>query len=210
MRRTLLPLIALLAGVLTACTTAVGGSGHVGLPTSSPTDRPGGGTGATVSCPTVSAPEIGLSFRCVTSGIAMTPDPLWPLSLVKQVEPGWVLGEGAGVVGGATSMTLAQLTGRLRTEMVSLGSWGPNPGVHTVANKATKVAGVDAWLLQTTFTINAAYRQAQHLKVRTERTWIVALHASGQRIAVWYVTLPDEVKNLWPTVPALISSIKLI
>ncbi|HZY74762.1 MAG TPA: hypothetical protein VFE40_00460 [Jatrophihabitantaceae bacterium] len=216
MRRTLIA--ALLAGcaLLGGCSAAVGGSGHVGLPANAPT-LPGqpnvpnqpNQPAPTVDCPRVSDPQAGLTYRCVTSGIAQSSDLLWTVNLGKQTEPGWLLGEGSTSAPLSAAVPLEQVTNLVRREMVQLNYWGPNPGVRTLSSAATKVSGADAWVLATSFTINPKYRSQQHLKVRTEHTWIVAIRASNTAVALWYVTLPDEVQRLWHTVPALIRGIRL-
>jgi hypothetical protein len=157
----------------------------------------------------VTDPQAGLAYRCVTAGIARTSDLLWTLNLTKQVEPGWMLGEGSAAINAPANAPLDRVTELVREQMVELAYWGPNPGVRTLSSAAATVAGVKAWVLASSFTINSAYRSQQHLKVRTERTWIVALRASDTQLALWYVTLPDDVQQLWHTVPALIRSIKL-
>jgi hypothetical protein len=231
--RLLAPLLATVclltaACLLAACTAAVGGSGKVGLPPAPtypeptypvpgpPTSIvpgpavPGGGAPASVHCPTVSDPAAGLSFRCVSPDITERNDVLWPLNLGKTVEKGWALGEGAAGIIVPSGTALQQITHVVLQEMIALQYWGPNPGVTTVSSAAATVAGVDAWVQRMSFTINPNYRTQQGLTVRTEHTWLVAMQLESTEVALWYVTLPDEVKQLWPTVPALIKSIKRI
>jgi hypothetical protein len=203
-------------GLLCGCTAAVSGAGQVGLPASAPTlpNQPNvpvdpNQPAPTVDCPRVSDPQAGLTYRCVTAGIAQSSDLLWTLNLGKQVEPGWLLGEGSTSAPLAAAVPLERATELVRREMVQLNYWGPEPGVRTLSSAATKVSGADAWVLASSFTINAKFRSQQHLKVRTERTWIVAIRASDTQVALWYVTLPDDVQHLWHTVPALIRSIEL-
>jgi hypothetical protein len=216
MRRTVIAALLAVCAVLCGCTAAVGGSGHVGLPVGAPTvPNPPNVPNApnqpapTVDCPRVSDPQAGLTYRCVAPGIARESDLLWTLNLGKQVEPGWVMGEGSTSAPLAAAVPLERVADLVRREMVQLNYWGPGPGVRTLSSAATKVSGADAWVLASSFTINAKYRDQQHLKVRTERTWIVAIRASSTTVALWYVTLPDEVQRLWHTVPALIRSIQL-
>jgi hypothetical protein len=162
-----------------------------------------------VTCPTVTDPAAGLSFRCVTSGITRTIDVVWALNLTKQVEPGWELAEGAERIQRPTAESLRRVTEAVRNQMLQLDSWGPHPDVHTMASKARTVDGAHGWLLETTFTLAAAYRRSHHLTVHAERMWLVAIPAGHQQVALWYVTLPDDVKALWRTVPKLIDSIRL-
>jgi hypothetical protein len=222
MRRRLAPLLAAVC-LLCGCTAAVGGSGKVGLPPAptypvpaptAPTvpapTAPGGGAPASVHCPTVSDPAAGLSFRCVSPDITEQEDVLWPLNLSKTVEKGWALGEGAAGIAVPSGTVLQQVTHLVLEEMIALQYWGPNPGVTTLSSQAATVAGVDAWVQQTSFTINADFRKERGLHVRTEHTWLIAMQLDSTEVALWYVTLPDDVKQLWSTVPALIKSIKRI
>lgn len=209
---------AVLCCLLAGCTVAVAGSGQVAAPEpvpagpSVPAAPPPGAPApepARVDCPSVSDPAAGLSFHCVTPGLKTGSDPIWTLNLTKSVERDWVLAEGALELSVTPTVPLRQIVGVVRQEMVVLGGWGPSPGVRTLEDKATTVAGVPAQVLGTEFTIDADYRAQQKLTVRTERTWIVALRVDDTHVALWYVTLPDLVDKLWPTVPALIKSIKL-
>jgi hypothetical protein len=217
MRRAVIAAVVAAGLSLSACTATVGGTGAVGLPAAAaPTvpNQPGGPaspdrTAPTVACPNVTDPQAGLTYRCVTAGISPASDLLWTLNLTKQVEPGWLLGEGSAAINAPANTPLDRVTELVRGQMVELGYWGPNPGVRTLSSTAATVAGVKAWVLASSFTINAAYRGQQHLKVRAEHTWIVALRTSAAQLALWSVTLPDDVRQLWRTVPALIGSIKL-
>lgn len=216
MRRTLIAALLAGCGLLCSCTAAVSGTGQVGPLASVPTlpdqpsvPNPPNRPAPTVGCPRVSDPQAGLTYRCVTSGIVQSSDLLWTLNLGKQVEPGWLLGEGSTSAQLPAAVPLERGAVLVRREMVQLNYWGPSPGVRTLSSAATKVSGADAWVLASSFTIDTKFRSQEHLKVRTERTWIVAIRASGTTVALWYVTLPDEVRRLWHTVPALIRSIQL-
>jgi hypothetical protein len=143
-------------------------------------------------------------------------DLLWPLSLGKSVETGWGLGEGAAGITVPAGTALQQVTHVVLQEMVAFQYWGPNPGVTTLSNHPATVAGVQAWVQQTSLTIDAGFRTERGLRVRTERIWLVAMQVGSTaqvgstEVALWYVTLPDDVKQLWSTVPALIAGIKRI
>lgn len=162
-------------------------------------------------CPHISYPYAQLAFDCITSGLEYVPSgAVWPLNLQKSVEPNWALSEGAGRWGAANGHTLKTIAEQVRTQMVDTGAYGPSPGVRTTSSKAAKIAGVDAWVLQTTFTIDAAYREQQKLTVQTEKSWIVALKVGAADVSLWYVTIPDDVKQLWGKVASIMGTITVI
>jgi len=190
-------------------------SGPGGTPTAGPGVPSGSGTGAppVVNCPTISYPRAHLRFDCVTSGLTFSPDdPTWPLDLQKPTEATWAMSEGAGHWGAAGGRSLQRIATNLRQQMLVQDppAYGTDPGVRTTSSKAATVGGVPAWVLQTTFTINPAFRKERNLTVRTERSWIVAMRVGADDVSVWYVTIPDNVKALWPHVPAVIAGIAVI
>jgi hypothetical protein len=143
----------------------------------------------------------------------MTPvhdDPVWNLTLTQAVEPQWVLAEGARKLAPLRGRTLRQVAVQLRTAMLANDEYGDSPAVRTVSAAPATVAGVPAFVLQTAFTINPDYRVEHGLQVHVEQLWIVVLNAGDGQVAAWYVSVPDDVANLWPQVPALIHSIGLI
>jgi hypothetical protein len=162
-----------------------------------------------VSCPTVTFPAAHLSFACIDNGLTQSDDPLWPLSLVKQVEPHWQLAEGAGLFGSADGHSLQTITEAVRSQMVQGGAYGPDPAVQTLSSKAATIGGAAAWVLQTQVTINAAYRQRQQLTVTHERLWIVAITIAPNDVSLWFVTVPDDVSSLWGKVPGVIDGIRV-
>lgn len=245
--------LAVLACLLTACTSVVDGagraanapgpSGTTGSPApstsaapsgSTPPGFPSSGPGAPVTstapgpgapsgsgtdappvtnCPTISYPHAHLRFGCVTSGLTFSPDdPTWPLDLQKPTEATWAMSEGAGHWGTTGGRSLQQIATNLRQQMLAQDppAYGTDPGVRTTSSKAATVGGVPAWVLQTTFTINPAFREQRQLTVRTERSWIVALRVGADDVSVWYVTIPDNAKALWAHVPAVIAGISVI
>lgn len=219
MRRAVIAALVAAGALLSGCTATVAGSGDVGLPATAPTvPAAPGSPGApnspnqpapAVHCPQVADRQSGLTYRCAAAGMAQASDILWTVNLTKQVEPGWLLGEGSTAINAPAGARLDRVAELARSQMVELGYWGPSPAVRTLTGQAVTVAGVKAWVLASSFTIDSAYRAKQHLRVRTEHTWIVVLRASETRLALWYVTLPDDVQQLWRTVPDLIKSIRL-
>jgi hypothetical protein len=93
--------------------------------------------------------------------------------------------------------------------MIDQLSYGDSPKVVTVANTATTVAGVKARVLETTSTLSQAFIKKSHTKVRSEKLWIVALQIGANDVSLWYISVPDLVKSLWPRVPSIIATIRL-
>jgi len=122
------------------------------------------------------------------------------------------MSEDAGHWGATSGRSLQQIATNLRQQMLAQDppAYGTDPGVRTTSSKAATVGGVPAWVLQTTFTINPAFREQRQLTVRTERSWIVALRVGADDVSVWYVTIPDNAKALWAHVPAVIAGISVI
>ena len=135
---------------------------------------------------------------------------MWELTLSHTVEPGWSLAEGARRLTPLGSHTLKQVALATRAAMLQHGEYGSSPSVATVSAAPATVAGVPAFVVQSAITINSDYRAINGLQVRVEKLWIVTLNAGDGNVAAWYVTIPDDVKQLWPHVPAIIASIGLI
>jgi hypothetical protein len=218
-------------GLVAGCASAVSGSGHladgvsppggtdtitIGVPPATPS--PSGSTSSSsapppnpLACPNVSYAPGRLAFPCLTRGMTVVRgDPVWDLTLDQEVEPTWVLAEGAKKLAALKGRSLADVALGLRKAMLANTQYGDSPVVHTESASSTTVAGVPAYVLQTAFTIDAQYRVQNNLRVRVEKLWIVTLSAGDGQVAAWYVTVPDDVSNLWPKVPALIKSIGLI
>jgi hypothetical protein len=201
-----------------------GGTGIAPAPTTGPTGSGSTGSGSpsgeppsapeVITCPTISYPYASLKFDCITTGLTIgaTPDPVWPLDLSKAVEPTWSLSEGAGHWGPAQGQSLGSIATNVRTQMLQENppAYGTSPTVRTTSSKAATVGGAAAWVLQTTFTLNPAFRQARKLTVKAEKSWIVALKVGADDVSLWYVTIPDDVSPLWAKVPAIMDTIKVI
>jgi hypothetical protein len=217
-------LAAVLACGAAGCTGTISGTGHVGATAPSP-----GGPNITITipplspgtpstspargaaCPNVSYPAGRLAFACITDGLVpLSGDRIWPFNLTLTVEPNWVLSEAARPLEPLRGRTLRQVALDLRTRMLAAQDYGDSPGVRTESAAAATVAGVPAFILRTAFTINEQYRLDNGLHVRVERLWIVVLNAGDGQVAAWSVSVPDDVANLWPKVPGVITSIGLI
>jgi hypothetical protein len=189
------------------------GSNPSGSASGSPIPPTGSGAAALPSpCPHVSYPGAHLSFTCITTGLtAHYQGPVWPVSEAKTVEPasGWVLEEGAGHWGPAAGHSLATITRTVRQQMIDTDGYGDRPTVTTVADKDTTVDGAKAHLLQSTITLNAAWATQNRTKVRQEKLWIIAVQVAPDDVSLWYASIPDLARSLWPRVPSIIDTIKV-
>ncbi len=226
-----------LAALLTACATTVDGTGQALSASTNPTDfptssgapsptspvpsdsssdspsassSPGAPTGS-FTCPTITYPHAHLTFSCITTGLALnTANTVWPVSLYKKVEStGWVLEEGAGNWGDPKSASLHDVALDVRTQMVEGGGYGSSPSLKVVRNADTTVGGVPAHVLQTTITLNPSWARGRGTKVKSEHLWIVAMKVSATDYTLWYTSIPDLAKALWPRVPAIMASIRV-
>lgn len=221
-----------LAAVLAGCASVVDGTGSTALGSrSTPPAGPTGGAGtsapappapsstpgsaskaaAPTPCPHVAFPAAKLSFDCIVSNmIASYGGSVWPLSEHIQVEStGWVLEEGAGHWGAPNGSSLGAIARNVRQQMLDDEDYGASPRVTTASDADTKVAGVPAHVLQSTMTINAAWAKKRGTRVRQEKLWIIALQVGADDVSLWYVSVPDLAKALWPKVPSVIATIKV-
>jgi hypothetical protein len=200
-------------------------TGATPLPTTSipapslpvPSDTGGtGGTGAAelpTPCPHVTYKTAKLSFDCLTTGLTASYDgDVWPLSEYKTVEAStqWVVEEGAGHWGPQSGQTLQAIDTAVRKRMLDDGGYGTAPTVQTVSDKDATVGGVKAHVQESLMTLNPAWAKTRGTKVKQERLWIVALQVGSDDVSLWYTSVPDLVKTLWPKVPSVIASIKVV
>lgn len=208
-----------------ACSNVVSGSGHLAEappvtapPSAAPSGAPSTGSAGRsarprnpLACPQISYTAGRLTFRCIASGlIPVSHDPVWALSLAKNVEPNWVMNEGARPVQPLHGRSLQAVATGLRAAMLANGEYGDSPSVRTIQARGTTVAGVPGYVLETEVGVNPAYRAQFGLHVQVERLWIVVLNAGDDQVASWFVSVPDDVRQLWPAVPGLIGSLGLI
>jgi hypothetical protein len=200
--------LAALVAVLAGCSEVVPGAGQR-VPNGS-TEPPA--AARPTGCPHVVYPGARLSFTCITTGMASFYDgPVWPVSERKTVEKStrWVLEEGAGHWGSPVSQSLATIAVTVRQQMIGVGGYGADPRITTDASRPTKVDGHDAYLLQTTFTLNPRWAHEDGTRVKQEKLWIIAIEVADNDVSLWYASLPDLEKDLWPKVPATIASIQV-
>jgi hypothetical protein len=210
--RRLVPVIAL-AVLLGGCGDVLHGTGAV-LGAGPP---PGGASSgapaaAPTGCPHVVYAAAKLSFDCITTGMrAFYQGQVWPVSERRTVEAstGWVLEEGGGHWGSPEGVALVDIALNVRQQMLDAEAYGTQPTVRTVVSRPTTIDGAPAYLVQTNFGINPAYAQQAGTKVQEERLWIVAIRVASNDVSLWYISVPDLVKSLWPKVPSVIASIKV-
>jgi hypothetical protein len=170
---------------------------------------------ADFKCPYIVYPYAHLSFVCVAQKMKKsTKDKIWPLVERKVVSRygqngQWTLDTGAGHWGSQGSDSLRSIALSVRNRMVDNGNYGdPAPSLRT-GGKALRVGGHRAYQLVTTFTINPNFRQATGVKIKHEKSWIVAIQVAPDDVSLWYVSVPDVVKQDWPLIDSLISTISV-
>jgi hypothetical protein len=133
---------------------------------------------------------------------------MWPVDFARVVETGWTMDEGSGRVssGGTPAATAKGLT----QEMLQLSYGAPAPTSKTVHDDDISVGSARGHLVQTLITINPAFRSQQHLRVKQEQLWLVVVPVGAGQQAAWYVSVPDLEKQLWPSVPALIKTLRVL
>jgi hypothetical protein len=168
---------------------------------------------ADFKCPYIVFPATHLSFVCVAKKMKEnTKAKPWPIvweEVVAHFGAGgkWTLDTGAGHWGKQGSDSLRDIAVQVRNRMVSLSDYGnPAPTVRT-GGKSIEVSGDKAYELRTTFTINAQFRQQNQVPIKHEKSWIVAVKVGSDDVSLWYVSVPDAVRYLWPQMDALISTI---
>jgi hypothetical protein len=136
---------------------------------------------------------------------------VWPFSEQRIVErsTGWVLEQGAGHWGSADGAALVDIALTVRQEMLDAGDYGVAPTVRTTESRATEVDGRPGYLVRTTVDINPSWARDQGTQVKQERLWLLAIEVAPNDVSLWYASVPDLVRALWPKVPAAIASIKV-
>jgi hypothetical protein len=229
-RRRVAVLVAAVLVAAVACTTQVDGRGaRAGLvnpspsasrpdfpsPSSSAPSTPSGSaspspsrTAVVTGCPHAVDPRAGLRYTCISAGLQPDGSPVWTLELSKQVDRDWYLSEGSGVLPAGQTASLRTFSERISAGLVST-DYGTDPTSTVDSGGSLTIDGHAAWVVQTTITLNPTFVASTKLKVKRERLWVAVINAETGRDAVWFVTIPDLLANLWPTVPAVINSIQV-
>ena len=180
-------------------------------PSSGPSDSTpsGPGSGATAQgCPKATDPKAGLSYACISPDLKPDNSEFWTLELSKEVDVNWFLGEGSSVLPPDQNGTLRELAEAISATLAKT-DYGTNPTSTQDSSADTTIDGRPAHVVQTTITLNPTYVKTSKLKVTKERLWIAVIDSGNGLDAVWYVTIPDIVSNLWTDVPAVIKSIRV-
>lgn len=183
------------------------------FPSASPSSGPSDSTpsapssgAAAQGCPKATDPKAGLSYACISPDLKPDNSETWTLELSKEVDVDWFLGEGSGVLPPDQNGTLRELSEAISASLAKT-DYGTNPTSTQDSSVDTTIGGRPAHVVQTTITLNPAYVKTSKLKVTKERLWIAVIDSGNGLDAVWYVTIPDIVSNLWADVPAVIKTI---
>lgn len=161
-----------------------------------------------LACPHVVDPSARLGYDCVSTGMTQGRNGMWPVDFARVVDTGWTMDEGSGLVSrGGTPAATAKL---LTQEMLQLSYGEPVPTSKTVHDEEISVGSAQGHLVQTLITINPTFRSQRHLRVKQEQLWLVVVPVSAGQQSAWYVSVPDLEKQLWPTVPALLKTLRVV
>lgn len=220
----LLTLFIALAVAVVGCTETVSGHGTASNPppssapgsesdnsSSGPSTSSSASAPNDVACPVIVDNLAKLSYPCIVNTMKQLADQtqIWLTQVALQVEPTWYMNEGSRGLTEASGVSLTTINTTIMNAMKANEFWGKNAKATTKANKATTIDGHQARLLQTLMTVSPAVRKQQHLKVKTEMVWLVAIRVSDTDSAAFFCSVPDEVKKYWPLVPTIISQIKV-
>jgi hypothetical protein len=220
----LLTLFVALAVAVVGCTQTVNGHGTASNPPSSSAPNSGSDTSSgpqspsssanapnNVACPVIVDNLAKLSYPCIVNSMTSMADPseIWPTMIALRVEPTWLMNEGSRGLTETSGVALTTINTTIMNAMKANQFWGPNAKATTKASKAMTIDGHQAWLLQTLMTVSPAYRQQNHLKVKTEMVWLVAIRVTDATSAAFFCSVPDEVKKYWPLIPRIITQVKV-
>ena len=152
-----------------------------------------------------------LSYPCIVNTMTRLTDQagIWLTQVGLRVEPTWYMNEGSRVLTETSGVSLTTINSTIMSAMKANQFWGPNAKATTKASNAMTIDGHQARLLQTLMTVSPTYRQQNHLKVKTEMVWLVAIRVTDATAAAFFCSVPDEVQKYWPLVPRIISQVKV-
>lgn len=206
-------------------------------PTQAPNQGNGSGPGQlvpAVACPQIRDEQAHLGYTCIDNNLQQDGiDTYLGLRIVlnQEVEPGWVISEGSGdptsivqspgvvvdyrtnngTTGGGSQPTSVDVRNEVqrRTGLALQHAYGDNPSARTLSAGQRQLSGVQGYELVTEITIDPAYRQAQGLRVRTERLWVVGL-PTPYGVSIFIMSIPDERSDLWPKAESTVGTVHLI
>ena len=205
-------------------------------PTSAPAPAPttsGGGSGGsggtpvpTVSCPLITDEQSHLQYRCIDDYLVQDETDTGlglRIALNHEVEPGWVITEGSGnplsqtpdstvisyraAAGPTAADVRTVVTDRIAQALV--GGYGDNPTSKTLSRRTRSFGGVEGYEAVTEITVNPSFRQANALKVKTERLWVVGVPTAAG-VSVFMMSIPDERSDLWPKAETTVGTLHVI
>jgi hypothetical protein len=164
-----------------------------------------------VACPVIVDNLAKLSYPCIVNTMKQLADQteIWLTQVGLRVETNWNMNEGSRALTETSGVPLTTINTTIMSAMKANQFWGPNAKATTKASKAMAIDGHQARLLQTLMTVSPAFRQQQHLKVKTEMVWLVAIRVTDTAAAAFFCSVPDEVKKYWPVVPRIITQVKV-
>lgn len=220
----LLTLFVALAVAVVGCTQTVSGHGTASNPPSSSAPSSGSGTSSSepstsssastpndVACPVIVDSLAKLSYPCIVNTMTRLTDQagIWLTQVGLQVEPTWYMNEGSRALTETSGVSLTTINSTIMSAMKANQFWGPNAKATAKASKAMTIDGHQARLLQTLMTLSPAYRQQNHLKVKTEMVWLVAIRVTDATAAAFFCSVPNDVQKYWPLVPRIITQVKV-
>jgi hypothetical protein len=220
----LLTLFVALAVAVVGCTHTVSGHGTASNPPPSSAPSSGSDTNSSspstsssasapndVACPVIVDNLAKLSYPCIVNSMTRLTDPsqIWLTMIAQRVEPTWLMNEGSRALSETSGVPLTTINTTIMSAMKANQFWGPNAKATTKAAKAMTIDGHQARLLQTLITVSPTYRQQNHLKVKSEMVWLVAIRVTDATAAAFFCSVPDEVKKYWPLVPRIITQVKV-
>ncbi|GAB2487550.1 hypothetical protein [Jatrophihabitans fulvus] len=226
-RRAVAAALAVAATVLTACST-VDGSGSVasgasavpsGFPSAPagtagpviPSSVPGSAAPGSYRCPDARFPLADLSFTCVTDGMTVSSGPVFSPVLSREVEAGtgWRLEMSAERWNQGPSSAPA-IVQAISQEQVGLESYGEDPTVRQVQRTTRTVSGRPAYLAVDDITINPTWARSEGTKVKVERRWLMVVETTTDNFSVFFASIPDLEKQLWPRMGDVLDSVKIL
>jgi hypothetical protein len=134
---------------------------------------------------------------------------IWTVEVHKEVDKNWLLDEASGPINASAGGAL-DTAATLLTDLLVDSNYGDNPTATRESSRDVTISGnVPGHLVQTLITLSPAYVAAQGLKVKTERLWVLVVQPDSNHRSAFMISVPDVVRQLWPSVPAVISQIKV-
>jgi hypothetical protein len=164
---------------------------------------------AHLACPHVVDATARLAYDCIGTGMSRNRSAMWPVVFGRTVDTGWTMDEGSGplVRAGGNAAVAAKL---LTQEMLQLDYGDPAPTSKTVHDADVAVGSARGHLVQTLITINPTFRSQRHLHVKQEQLSLVVVPVGAGQFSAWYVSVPDLQKQLWPSVPKLLMTLRVV